>query len=418
MISEGKVLSKDTLEEAEYFFNTIKEDDVYDPQNLENTLYDITNLSNLILFDTDIEIIDNPYLQECPESTCHKNIREIIEETDFKDTLSALKNHVKRGGDKESRTNQCKAAIASESFGDYESGQVAKEIPEILDNITKNALKGFSEESKQAYRNFINNDLDFDSGAEDMDIRKNKLSNLLYGIEQDYKRMKSEKGKKDDISSNSFDELILKYYTSIKSGNQIDSQKYLYRCNYKFADKPIVWDYFQTPSFINNDRAKIAISMFSDLHLAHGKAITAHEMGHALSYFAGKSGKFSKLSQNKFKEIRQCISETHQYDTNKARWTHHSTLSEHQYVEEDMADSIAFAAYNDKQLHECAFLDKEHFDNGYFGLSLKNRYASDPHSSSFLRVLREAVNKNIEMPRSCQKLIDRAKNEFRFKKCI
>jgi hypothetical protein len=92
---------------------------------------------------------------------------------------------------------------------------------------------------------------------------------------------------------------------------------------------------------------------------------------------------------------------------------------DHFRTEEDMADFFAAQVHNFKKDKEagvsmCALLP---VNNGaYSEIGIENR-SYDNHSSAFIRIIREAYFKGIELGENCQKVMEENKHLWDFKDC-
>lgn len=164
-----------------------------------------------------------------------------------------------------------------------------------------------------------------------------------------------------------------------------------------------------------NGNDQIFVSDFSCHNAAHGTHVMAHEISHAISSLM----KFTKLSESSkalYEKVRSCTT-TNYSDTNEAIVEHplaHPGDTSH--TEEDTADLFAaLSAPNDKKINYCFFLEKSPMSNSYVDLSFIDHKSK--HSTGLTRVLFEAINKDIPLPPSCEKLIREENPGMRFQKC-
>lgn len=190
-----------------------------------------------------------------------------------------------------------------------------------------------------------------------------------------------------------------------------------------------VWDAFLSVEKVNSNPSKytkeypydlqnkdrIFISPFSCQHADKGIHNIAHEIGHALNNFL-ITKKISQASKKTFTTLRTCAAQNYsdlpKLDTNSFVMNGDTLLTE-----EDTADLVANIALGDKKIYACYFLKPSLVNDTYLDLSFESSF-SDNHSSGFSRILHEAINKEVEFPKSCKDLIQVVKPEMNFKKCI
>ena len=178
---------------------------------------------------------------------------------------------------------------------------------------------------------------------------------------------------------------------------------------------PLVSDFINPKT--SEGKVELAISPFSCANPKLGEQITGHELAHALSFLFMNLGR-SEESFNKFLNVRnKCVNSFYQTPILKPGYPDFHKDDQFR-SEEDMADLIQGLLYDDekKLLLSCALL-RYNPNTRKMDSSLENPNLDDPHTASFLRLLREAVYKDIHLPPSCQRIINENSNSYRFKKC-
>ncbi|MCK5882395.1 MAG: hypothetical protein KAG61_01805 [Bacteriovoracaceae bacterium] len=378
------------------FFNNTKVDNTTNPDQFIRIACSLKYYNELIVFQKNgVEAKEE--FELCPNNGCRKAIRDMVRMTDYSSLLKKLNEYLKDNTLLDHKVKECRGAVASHALIDYEQGRVEAEVPQILSNLLQGPMRSMSSESKKSFKNFVKNDLKFISGSGQSKDREMELLNY---IDQEYIDMFPKRGALYQFWT--LGDFALKFQDYMTG----DSREFnvlgiLDRCTYDIGADGIIWDYYR------RDTNVIAISMFSDLHLGSGKSITAHEIGHSLSYFAGDNH-LSISSNRSYNKIRKCVVNGHKYEVPFDEF----------YAEEDMADIISYLSVNDGEVSSCVLLQASDDRQNYKNLTLKNVYQFDPHSASLLRVLREAIYKNIPLGLACSQLVQSNKGDFRFKKCI
>ncbi len=390
---------------GEYFALTEKEIDEASWHDIFSIIFNIDSANTLITQFTTGDI-STPSLF-CNKS-CEESLSDFMAEQDFINDAKKLKAIAPNAYNKELIMSSCRSSVYGEGAKAYEAKNIAQELDGVLNRIVDYSLKLFSEESKNSYRSFVMNEIELGSES---DIGQ------MMGVDEMISSIKleiSSSTSADEYQYKSLSELIVDLY-NYKDGPYV----------FKDTINDLPCDsgdlYTISDSFLdaeNNPAAKksvVNVSMFSEMHLAEGKAIVAHELGHALSYFASKN-RLSLKSNKEYMDTRSCISKIHRYETPENFNAYRS--GETLYVEEDMADYIAFTAYNDGTSHECSLLIDSNLEYASYYLQLKDPYIEDSHSQGLFRVVREAFIKDIKMPSSCSNLMEQYKDDFRWDKCF
>lgn len=174
---------------------------------------------------------------------------------------------------------------------------------------------------------------------------------------------------------------------------------------------PVINDHYQ-PVF-----DKVQLSHFTCSHPNIGQDIFAHELGHVFSELLSR-GNSSEESSKKFLERRQCVSSLYRLPDYKGSFAKKHPF-DHFRTEEDMADFFSAQVHNynkdnKRVVSMCALLP---VSNGAYGnIQVENR-SYDNHSSAFIRILREAYFKGMELGENCQRIMNKNRHLFEFKRC-
>lgn len=189
---------------------------------------------------------------------------------------------------------------------------------------------------------------------------------------------------------------------------------------------------FSLSSFDFKENA-IYMSVFAcTFHDVYGEQTLAHELAHVVSYLFADN-KLSEESYEEYKKLRQCATERYRVN-NKVhdeggKWRHEHDKYK---TEEDTADLFTYQVFQDNpNLSTCSELYKK---NGvirgkrdeYWNLRIvepkyfsdTTDYNGDTHSEPLLRVIMEAIHKRIELPESCQQIVDIYSDRVNFEPCF
>ena len=197
-------------------------------------------------------------------------------------------------------------------------------------------------------------------------------------------------------------------------------------------------------SLVHYSTNTVHMSVFSCAFHEHGKQVFAHELAHAMSYLFANN-KLSKKSYDKYNKLRQCASKMYKIN-NKAPHIKKDKdgknikpIHKHDKykTEEDTADLVAYQVFqNDPTLFHCSVFRSDQYSNKLHGLKpdeyLNIRivdpkyfssihepdYNGDTHSETLLRVIMEAIHKRMELPESCQQVVDIYSDRINFEPCF
>lgn len=357
------------------------------------------------------------YFYPCHKEECKEGVTEFISNYDFPSLISKVEN----GLDKlDQEIIKCQSQFAQLNLKKFQIDNIQKRTDDVKRQYQKKVMSKFSSESSKNFKKYVDEELEYAYAEAKSQTQEKK--DFLDSINNDLEEFKNNRLELDDykerLKQTSSLELVphLLYYDDDGSINA-------------FADNPIrscrsyiasvLNDYFSDKNQIeNNKKDYLFVSLFSSLNPSMGNQIIAHEMSHALSSQIFKN-KMSEESSNKYVAFRACVSgyvndappppierieESFSYPDD--------TL----YTEEDMADQLSYIFSDDKQCGDCSIMTPSYDGLSYLDNSLLAA-EDDPHSSSLLRVIREALVKKMEMPDSCQRLMELYKDKFEFTPC-
>jgi hypothetical protein len=319
--------------------------------------------------------------------------------------------------------NTCRASFIAHELSKSDREKTIVLIEKVKKQMEANVFNKFSKHSQGILVDYINNKI----VVNNMNIREGLMSGYSSDSnnEQDEKRM-DDFLKREPMAVESNQEYFYKKLISspeVEDSFEYDSSDY--SCDAKTV---LVWDAYasleELTAVIDTETLKqignkdqIFVSSFSCQHDLRGQAIVAHELGHAISHIFNTI-KLSESSTEFYKNFRKCATNNHK---NLPENFINPSSGESAYTEEDTADLIAYMAYpNPKDLFSCTLLSTSLDGKLYDDLSLiqDEKKSIDIHSTSLLRVVQEAINKNIDLPYSCLKAIEPLKNKLGLKKCI
>jgi hypothetical protein len=385
-------------------------DDLLD---ISSMLYRIENLLDIYTSRTTGNFPLKKHLYNCQSSKCRQGLKKEVLKFDY--TL-ILKKMAKKNAQKDlisKRLAHCKSEFAATALRDSDQKRFKALMPEIKKQFTQNVLGKYSLHSQKKFLSYLNNDIFLN-----FDKEKAETETFKENVESEYQKWVT--GSDDVKIKNNI------YYISrlIRNKERVRAFPSDHLCDDQYLAS-VVWDSFAPKEWIEKSPSEhfkkgidnISVSIFSCTHLQSGKEIMAHELGHALSYrFYQK--KLSSESSQSFQKLRQCSTSLYRSGnpSSENEILHHP--GDELYTEEDTADLISHMSFpNSSLIFECALLDPQIDGERYENVTLKNEDKHDPHSSPLIRVLREAIHKKKHLPASCQQIIERHQDEYRFSPC-
>lgn len=345
---------------------------------------------------------------------CEEGIRDYLTKMDLKGKLSEFEKTVNETDLKEALVN-CQSELVSKAFKQSEKEKFLAYYPQIKQNFMEKVFTGFSDHSKKAFNDYVDDQL--------------HLSFLKYSPDAPEKFITEleEKAKSEpsELATNSLS-LLQKFF---QYRDWSDSE--LFKPEEQCSSQPAfaAWDAFapkeelfgnddgEGEGDIDNDKDNVMVSLFTCTHEKEGKGVLSHEMGHVLSYAFLKK-KLSVESEHAYMKQRTCATSSY-VNPLKGDGDTFNRPGDSLRTEEDMADVVSFmATKEDQSLFTCALLETNKKGDQFINLGLKNRFNMDTHSSPLLRIIREAIYKNKTLPPSCKGIIEGSRDEYRFTPCL
>lgn len=375
-----------------------------------------------------IEELDKEKLKEttlCETEACRNSIKKHLSEVDHKKNIQAFEKKNKDISLVSNKISYCKSEFAMDLLGDFEKEKFLKVFPEIKENFVNKVSKGlnFSEHSKKVLQEYLDKSLNF-VFSKPKAIKT--FSDKIKTAHQQYSRNKEF----EEESEFTDQKKLLEQALSGEFGQ--DPLQGIGLCRDKFS--PAHWDQFASKDVmafkklqldgrdyniegVDFEADNLFISQYSCTHYDHGKSILAHELGHALSHLFLKK-LLSPESYENYIKMRECSTNLHKKKGESIlNGKKHSGDSV--YTEEDMADIISSIAEPDQSsLFTCALLSPSIDGKSYTNLEITNQDGFDSHSTPFLRLLWEAVHKDVDIPESCKQIMNQNSDQYRFNKCF
>ncbi len=368
---------------------------------------------------------------KCNSSSCKRTYIDFFKNQNIRQNINKLKSDTRNSLNRDQYVNRCKANIIASTLADTDNEKSRALFDRTKKDIVSNVLPRFSEHSRKILLKYLNDELVFSSKKVTPASDKNSILSKFNTNAQNYL---NESDDDYNLKSNEFVSFENTLEASIRKSIMINSNigdidsisDQGTPCNLEMATT--AWDSFlpvkMTKELFGADnnliknlppKDHIFISDFSCTHDHRGKHNVAHEIGHALNHVFAHTP-LSGESLAKYKNLRSCV--TDNYINPQLNQTFMGQAGDSVYSEEDTADIFAFITYpNDKSLFACSLVKPSNDTKSYTELAFIFN-DGDTHSTAFTRVIMEAINKNIELPVSCQRAISKDSPKLRFKKCL
>lgn len=338
-------------------------------------------------------------LPDCPEGACRNGVRAAFRSLDFPDLAERLERSQEDPGDLEDMVVfHCRMDFAADSLRSCGRAEIDGLVESVRGPFVENALRGYSDAAKAVLEEHLDHNVDF----KPFQPHGIDPAYLFHAFESRVRRDISEfrrlRGYEvlDDTDA-AF--LLLRYYQG--SLDHPDPTVDLSCGNYRTSVDYVL---HETPS-AGIRKNTVFISPFSCQNPERGKIILAHELAHVLSRLF-KQGLISGEDLAAHRSLRACATDSHPSETRG-----HSGIGfagDKLRTEEDTADIIAALVFPDPSiLKSCSGLapspDGTRYDARLLELDTDE---ATYHSPPFLRVLKEAVQKGIDLPPSCREVLD------------
>lgn len=384
---------------------------------MEMNVWGVTFINNYIANKTKKDALSQIV---CNTPSCKKiyalSAQENLNRQLVKKNIATYKNILKDPDTIKSAINRCKSNIIFKETERSDEKKAQQVFLAAKESVIKNLLPRFSKHSRDIMTAYLNSNLQVNNLKRSA---TNSLDNFTIAAEE-YLKQDGMQENRDNFF----------HWQSLKQLNDsfenIDPLENMDACQQTTST---AWDEFIAMDLVkklgsedekklfahHGDIDQVYASDFTCQNAEHGHHILAHEIGHALNNLVLKE-KLSESSLALYNKARACI--TSNYYAKPVSSTDRSIYHEGDgpHSEEDTADLLAALSSPDKKtIYMCALLRKSPMGDSYSNLSFIS--AGARHSTSFSRVIFEAVNRDIPLPQSCQRLIDEEKPEMRFKKC-
>lgn len=338
----------------------------------------------------------------CQSNACQQGIVQRFRNLDLEklqQQLDAYRQHPERVSDE--IIEYCRSHYAFDLLNTKSRNYTAQHDLATLKAYTDNALSWLSPETRKSFQHYVQHDVSInyylDTGIDllpvnkiakayaDRDNIKSYLPNRLFDlldIDKDQHLRPLSPFCTSDILTMSWDSF---YATT----------GYSYKASYEDIDPD------ESPA-----QPILTLSYWVQQHTTQGKSIYMRELGHILSYMMRHKAP-NQSSLEAYQKRRQCIANSGitTVEANKQHNLYHEgdTL----YTENTLANYLAAnATKSDGMINNCRHMEPGTDENSYKASSLQLPVDDSSYTPPLIDSLREAKMKNMEIPESCQPVIN------------
>lgn len=384
-------------------------------EDLALVMINVSNLEDQVGASLPKQLL-RPVKPSCDSSEiCSRKLKNFLSDSSLLSEIEYAKKQIRDPDSFQRQLNYCKAKVVAKLSVSSEKKKTLELVNEVKKQLNQKVFAHFSAHSRNILRDYFDNKIALGNTSLDSLLGKDKSFDS-------FKKLIDENLKSDYMTFPMNEEEAITRAFSIAEGG---SEENLGICSpemrLKAFDSYLAYEKVKKEAVSYKKlfekippKDNIFISPFTCHHELRGKSIVAHELGHAINQVFA-SIELSESSSKQFKELRKCSTENYiEFVPANAGSIHEGDAL---HSEEDSADVFAYMTYpENSDLFSCALIRPALNNKSYDGLSLIEE-DEDTHSTSYYRLIMEAIHKNKVLPVSCQRSIEPFKEQLRFKKC-
>ena len=301
-------------------------------------------------------------------------------------------------------TTECLSNYIKMSIDQDDIDKFRELLPDVKKEFLRTGMADFSEHSRSAFKEYLDKKVSFKF---DFEERGSPLTLL------------------NTPSDRNIEQDLLQYLSRNDSAEYYEPFSGLKVC--ESFNEASMSDAFYAADLANKggdhhavplEKDTVTLSLQTCRYHKAGEFVVAHELAHALSYALHKEG-LSKSSLEAYRKTRECA---RGMSPEKAQPKYNLHPGDVLTTEEDMADIIAFkTTRGEKSLGTCVLLTSK---NGDYYQTFGEPLSLDvpqgkTHSLSFVRLVREAIYKTEQLPKTCEPVVKEYRSAYKDNKlCI
>ncbi len=357
-----------------------------------------------------------PVKPSCDSSeVCSKILKNFLLNSPLLSQIESAKKQIRDPNSFQRQLNFCKAKVVAKLSVSSEQKKTLELVNEVKRQLNQKVFAHFSAHSRNILKDYFDNKIAVGNTSLDSLLGKDKSFDSF--------KMLIDVNLKSDYVAFPMDEenAITRAFSIAEGGSEENLGICSPEIRLKAFDSYLAYEKVKKEDVSNKKllekiprKDNIFISPFTCHHELRGKSIVAHELSHAINQVFA-SVKLSESSSKQFNELRKCSTENYMKFVPANAGSIHEGDALHS--EEDAADVFAYMTYPEiSDLFSCAMIRPSLDSQSYDELSLIEEDGEE-HSTSYYRLIMEAINKNKVLPVSCQRSIEPFKEQLRFKKC-
>ncbi|MCF8059255.1 MAG: hypothetical protein K9K67_08165 [Bacteriovoracaceae bacterium] len=366
----------------------------FENQGLEHFVISIDNeLRDFLQIGFNPELINEEALEFCSERVCKDTVKDLASQrldTIFEDELDKGQSRFLQ-----EKLSYCRSLYASAVLAKRERQAHNQLLTSTLNDFINSGLSSYSENTKQQFRTFA-----LESLQEEQLMEEESPEELI-------RRFASQTRPPEFKPDRFFDDLGL-----------LNESLGFTRTSFSGRFNP---HYLCPSDFIAGVQAPLTsegtLNRYNCHHFLMDRNIAAHELGHLLSK-SYNTINWSFESREIFDVTRACA-QNHYLEGNQNFAYDAPFDGDLITTEEDFADLIAFKTYEGpNDLLSCRFFKNVSNNPTPDDYRLISQESISKHSTPFFRLIQEALHKQLELPSSCQGILNSAKKKIRTEPCF
>lgn len=324
----------------------------------------------------------------CSEAICRKMVREelLYLQANLEQSIQSAKNNMSQ------YLKYCESVYAVTIMQDQQIKIYRENLEQYKAKFLNMVFTDYSMESREQFANYINNKFTIITHSADGTQRFTKMINDTNTATKIASRQKFS---------------FMNAMNSLPKNNSV--------CSPHIAKQKL----YSSSNFIRGED-KMLTGFVNYFFPEHGKQIFAHELAHALSEQFTRN-RLSSSSYQKYRELRNCATKRFKFDdTDTLARDLNRSYHENDKLssEENTADLIAYKVFqSDPTIALCLQIGPSKRGGTQYR-NLRMIDLEDNYSPPFLRIIMEAIHKRIELPESCQQIVNIYSNRINFDPCF
>ncbi len=353
-----------------------------------------------IVLEGSLEKKENPFYSPltCPTDKCKEWIRTKLSKLNFKRSLARFKKKLTSSNFMDKTLGQCRPFILNESrlkISLAEQKEVQGKFKNLIEEYDKEIVQKLFQLKKSSFKSWA---------LKNVKLYFSPKNQNLTSIEQIRGITSQDKLFLANFENQSLIDKKIYFINQLDPQFQLSERLFCSDFNLSFAGDVVDFlrIYDKKTGRITHQNPVINVSLLSVRNFdTYGRESLGHELSHVLSYYLYNYIENDPLLEEKYKKLRSCITSRHQKNQLLMKTAHQVYSGDSIFSEEDTADELtSFMHRKSPHLNTCLLLYNKK------DRPVLYHQPGSEHSGVGMRILREAINKDFPLPRSCDNVIE------------